>query len=97
MVTGLGPQDPPSLEAAARRATGLPHHSEAEAGAATFRAAFWLFVIAPSLIVSDFRRGRMKYNTVEYGFWVRGNTDYGKARPLDYETTGLRDYGTTVW
>src|SRR6266568_3341472 len=83
MVTDMAPQDPsttglqdpPLLEATPRRATGLPRHSEAKAWAATIRAAFSLVVIAPGLIVSDFRRGALKYNTADYGFWVGGNTE----------------------
>ena len=40
-----------------------------------FPPAFWMVVIGPSLIVSDFRRGGLKYNTADYGFWVGRNTD----------------------
>ncbi len=94
-----------------RRTTGLRDHrttgrrDHGPMGAATFRAVFWLFVIAPGLIVSDSRRGALKYNTVDYGFWVRGNTDYGTTTDFtdgtdemglrDCETTGLQDYKTT--
>src|SRR5437879_5289192 len=84
-----------------RRATGLRDHrttgrrDHGTMRVATFRAVFWLFVIAPGLIVSDSRRRALKYNTVDYGFWVRGNTDYGKTGLQDYKTTGLQDYRTT--
>src|SRR5205809_1897311 len=93
----MGRRDPPSLEATARRATGLPRHSEAKAGAATFRVAFWVVVIEPGLIVSDFRRGAVEYNTADYGFWVGGNTDCGTTTDFtdgtDEDGRGEREEG----
>ena len=39
--------------------------------------------------MSDFRRGALEYNTVDYGFWVEGSTDYGTTTDFTDGTDGI--------